>query len=191
MIAEVLNPTVNRFKFSVAEYYALAQAGILGADVRVELIDGEIVNMSPINPQHASQVDKLAALFFNRLPGRAMVRQQNPVRLSDDSEPQPDVALVLPEADRYKKAHPKPSEVLLIVEVSDTTLNYDRGTKVPLYARAGIPEVWLVSLSDNRLEVYRHPEDRDYRERLLLRLGDSLSPLAFPDVTFSVQEILE
>jgi hypothetical protein len=192
MISDTLPiSTVTRHKFSVADYYAMLEAGILTEDSRVELINGEIVAMSPINPRHASKVDELSDQFRSRLSQRVIVRSQNPVRVGDESEPQPDIALLQWQADRYKKSHPMPGDVLLIVEVSDSTLAYDRSVKARLYASAGIAEVWIVNLAEQRLEVLRDPDQADYGERRLLKPGERISPLAFPDVVFNVSEILE
>lgn len=182
---------ITRHKFSVADYYAMLEAGILTEDSRVELIHGEIVAMSPVNPRHASKVDELSEQFRARLGQRAIVRSQNPVRLGDDSEPQPDIALLKRREHRYKTSHPLPTDVFLIVEVSDATLAYDRSVKAALYASVGIAEVWIVNLVEQQLEVLRDPDQDDYRERRLLKAGEYVSPLAFPDVSFAVQEILE
>jgi hypothetical protein len=133
----------------------------------------------------------LTRLFYERLGQRVIVRSQNPILVGDDSEPQPDIALLTPRADSYKKSHPTPAEVLLVVEVSDSTLNYDRDVKAPIYAHAGIRELWLVNLAEGRLEVYREPGARDYGERRLLWPGDTVAPLAFPDVVFAVGELID
>jgi Uma2 family endonuclease len=183
--------TVTRHKFSVEDYYAMLEAGILNEDSHVELIYGEIVAMSPINPRHASKVDELNEQFRARLGQRVIVRSQNPVRLGDESEPQPDIALLKWRNDRYKKAHPLPVDVLLIVEVSDSSVTYDRSVKASLYASVGVAEVWIVNLAEQRLEMFRNPDQGDYRERKLLKPGDSVTPLAFPDVTFAVSDILD
>jgi Uma2 family endonuclease len=182
---------IARHKFSVADYYAMLEAGILTEDSRVELIHGEIVAKSPIHPRHASKVDELSEQFRARLGERAIVRSQNPVRLGDESEPQPDIALLKRQEHRYKTSHPLPADVFLIVEVSDATLAYDRSVKANLYAGVGIAEVWIVNLAEQRLEVLRDPDQNDYRERRLLKAGEHISPLAFPEVSFAVQEILE
>ena len=124
----------------------MGQAGILGEDDRLELLEGEIVEMAPIGSRHQSVVDRLTRLFSNRVGDAAVVRVQGPVRLGDDSEPQPDLLLLRRRADFYATAHPGPEDVLLLVEVPDTSTEYDREVKLPLYARHGIAEVWLVGL---------------------------------------------
>lgn len=186
-----LSPTtVSRRRFTIAEYYAMAKAGILHADDRVELIEGEVVQMSPINALHAGHVKRVNQLFTSRLGKRVTLSVQDPVHLGDDSEPQPDIALLKPRADFYEQSHPTPDDVLLIVEISDTTVEYDREVKAPLYARHRIQELWLVNLPEGQLEVYRDPGPKGYKTRLLLSSGDGVTPLAFADVTLRVDEIL-
>jgi Uma2 family endonuclease len=133
---------IQRRLFSVHEYHQMLQAGVLGEDDRLELIEGEIVQLSPINSRHAACVNRLNALFTSRLTGRAVVSVQNPIRLDTHSEPQPDLALLKPRPDFYAASHPNPEDVLLVVEVADTSADYDRGVKLALYARVGIAEVW-------------------------------------------------
>jgi Uma2 family endonuclease len=177
-------------RFSVEEYHQMVRAGILKEDDRVELIEGEIVEMTPIGPRHAVCVAGLTDHFVRSLATRAVVWAQSPIRLGVRSEPQPDVALVEPPRTRYGDAHPGPEDVLLIIEVADTTVEDDRLRKIPLYARAGIPETWLVNLPGEAVEVYRNPAPDGYRQVLAVRRGQSLAPLAFPDVTLAADEIL-
>jgi Uma2 family endonuclease len=186
----VLSSTALRHRFTVDEYYAMAEAGILNEDDRVELIEGEIIEMSPINAPHAGHVKRLIRLFTKRLGDKMLLDVQNPVRLGDYSEPQPDIALLKPRADDYTKSHPKPADVKLLVEVSDSTVDYDRDVKAPLYARAKISEMWLANLPEKRLEVFRDPSPKGYKTRQLLEHTDTISPLAFPEVTFRVSEIV-
>src|SRR6184192_4545534 len=133
-------------RFSVDEYDRMGRAGVFHEDDRMELLDGQIVEMSPIGPGHAGCVRALTSLLTRLVAGRALVSVQNPVRLGEHSEPQPDVALLVPRADAYRTAHPQPKDVLLVIEVADASLEHDRDVKVPLYAAAGVPEVWLVNL---------------------------------------------
>lgn len=177
-------------KFTVKQYHKMADSGILTEDERVELIQGEIIEMSPIGTQHASCVRRLNALLNSRLNGRALVDIQNPVELDDISEPQPDVTLLRLREDFYSTAHPQPTDIFLIVEVADTTVTYDRGVKIPLYAEDNIVEVWLVDINGQRVEVYREPTPKGYQNVQQFRLGQSLSIQAFPDVTLTVDEIL-
>jgi len=180
---------VTKVQFTVDDYYRMAEAGILTRDDRVELIEGEIVRMPPIGEPHQSRTDRQAKAFISRLGDRAIVRVQGPIRLDEFSEPQPDLALLRPRPDFYESAHPRPEDVLLVVEISVTTLAYDRGTKLPLYARHGIPEVWVVDVQARRIEAYREPEGDHYRVMLTLGLGDTISPAAFPDLQFAVSDL--
>jgi hypothetical protein len=181
---------VPRRRFTIDEYHRMGEAGVLSEDDRVELLDGEIVQMSPIGSPHAGCVDRLNALFTRRFGDRAIVRVQNPIILDRRSEPQPDVALLAPRPDFYSAAHPRPRDVLLAVEVMDTSRGYDRTLKLPLYARAELREVWLVDLTAQALEVYRGPALRGYRQQQRLVPGRALAPLAFPRLRFRVREIL-
>lgn len=181
---------ILRRRFTVEEYYLMAKAGILGGDDRVELIDGEIVEMPPIGSPHASSVMRLIQLFFQQVGSRALVNAQNPVRLEEHSEPQPDIALLRPRNDFYAAAHPGPQDVLLLIEVADTSVDYDRQVKAPLYARAGITEYWLVDLAGQRIEVYRAPAAGEYRQVRLVRQGERLAPEVLPFLELSANDIL-
>jgi Uma2 family endonuclease len=135
----------------------MGETGILGPRDRVELIDGEIIDMSPIGVLHAAIVVRLASYFSQRLGPMGVVWCQNPLRLDDISEPEPDIAILRPRADCYMTAHPGAADVLLVIEVADTSLAYDLGTKVPLYARHGIPEVWVIDAATRQTRVFRGP----------------------------------
>lgn len=154
---------VTRHRFTVAEYERMGQVGIFSEDERVELVRGEVIKMSPIGERHASCVDFLTQLITLRLRRSAIVRVQNPVQLDDYSEPQPDITVLKPRDDFYRHAHPRPEDVLLVIEVSDSTLDFDRKVKVHLYARAGIPETWVVNLPEERIEVYSDPVGGEYQ----------------------------
>ncbi|MDA0264147.1 MAG: Uma2 family endonuclease [Chloroflexi bacterium] len=179
-----------RRRFTVDEYYRMAQAGILGEDDRLELLEGEIVEMAPIGSRHQSVVDRLTRLFFNRVGDAAVVRVQGPVRLSDESEPQPDLMLLRRRDDFYASAHPGPDDVILLVEVSDTSTEYDREVKLPMYARRGIAEVWLVGLETGMVEVFRGPTANGYQEASQAGRGQSLTCAAFPQLALAVDDIL-
>lgn len=176
--------------FTVAQYNRMGEAGILTEDDRVELIEGEIIEMSPIGERHAACVDVLAELFREQLQRKAIIRVQNPIQLGNYSEPQPDVTLLKRRDDFYRRAHPTAADVLLIVEVADTTLDYDRQIKVPLYARAGIAEVWIVNLMDEQVEVYAQPVNGAYQSQRHAGRGETInSPSAF-NLTLHVEDIL-
>jgi len=179
-----------RRRFTSAEYHAMAEAGILAEDERVELIAGEIVRMAPIGSRHAGGVKRLNRRLTRDLGERALISIQDPIAIGDNSEPQPDVAVLRPRPDDYTHSHPKPADVLLIIEVADSSLAYDRGVKIPLYAVAGILEVWLVCLDERCVEVHRDPAPAGYRNIRGLQSGDRISPLAFPDFELTVDAIL-
>lgn len=181
---------VLRRRFTVDEYYLMAKVGILHEDDRVELIEGEIVEMSPIGSRHAASVMRLTQYLAEKAGRQALLDVQNPVRLGEHSEPQPDISLLKPRADFYAGAHPGPEDVLLLIEVADTSVDYDRQVKIPLYARAGIGEVWLVDLTENQVEVYRQPGPRGYRQILRPTTEDRLAPQSLPDLELSPRDIL-
>jgi Uma2 family endonuclease len=153
----------QRHPISAEEYLRMGEAGVFAPEARLELIEGEIVEMAPIGSPHAGAVKALNRLFVQRAGDRAVVSVQDPVILSDRSVPQPDLALLKPRADGYSDSHPRAAEVLLAVEVADTTLAFDLGTKVPLYARCGIPELWVVDVNERVIRVYRDPSVSGYR----------------------------
>jgi len=181
---------VARRRFTVDEYHAMVRAGILAEDDRVELIDGELLQMSPIGRRHAGCVNRLTRLFVNRAGGLAVVSVQNPVRLSEQSEPQPDLALLRPRDDFYASGHPGPEDILLLVEVAETSADYDRQVKIPVYAKAGVREVWLVDLTGGVVEVYRDPGQEGYRQVQTVSGVQQLVPLALPQIRFSADEIV-
>jgi Uma2 family endonuclease len=181
---------VRRKKFTVDEYEQMGRAGILREDDRVELVDGEIVEMTPIGSQHAGCVKGTANLFARRAGDRAVVSVQDPIRLGAYSEPQPDVAILKPRPDFYRQSHPGPQDVLLAIEVSDASTVYDRETKIPLYARAGIPEAWRVDLQADLVEVYRDPSPDAYHQVQTVRRGERLAPSLLPDIELTAEEIL-
>ena len=183
-------PTITKRRFSVKEYYLMAEAGILSPRDRVELIDGEIVQMAAIGSYHAACVDTLTRLFMETLGRRVIVRVQNPVRLGERSEPEPDIALLRPRADAYRDAHPGPDDVLLIVEVSHSTVEYDRDVKTPLYAEAGIPELWLVNLDEDYIDGLSDPVGAGYGAVRRYARGERIAPALLPDAALDVSEIL-
>lgn len=178
-----------RHAFTVAEYYRMAETGVLPLERRTELIDGDIIEMSPIGTKHAACVTRLQRTLSSRLAMRADVRVQQPVRLNDESEPEPDLALVARRADDYEAAHPAPADVLLLIEVSDTTLAFDRQVKAALYARAGLVEYWVVDVVARAVEVHRSPVEGRYANVVRAAGEDALSPVAFPEVRVGVDEV--
>ena len=177
-------------KFSVEEYYRMAEAGILLPDERVELIDGEIIVMAPIGRLHNSGVDRFAFYFSEQSKGRYIVRSQGSVRIGEGSEPEPDIALLSFRDDFYAYAQPGPADILLVIEVSDTTLAYDRNVKVNLYARFDIPETWVMNLPGDCIEGFSEPGPDGYAKHTVYRRGDKISPVSLPDVEFAVDDLL-
>ena len=182
-------PLLKRL-FTVEEYRQMGAAGVLKEGERVELLEGEIVQMSPIGRRHGGTVKALNRFLGMALGDRAIVSIQDPVELDAHTEPQPDAAVLKPRDDFYRSAHPKPEDVLLVIEVMDTSHEVDRGKKLLLYAEKGVSEVWLVDLPGEAIEVYRSPKGTRYTEEKRLVRGDRISPGAFPDVEFEVGQIL-
>lgn len=158
----------QRHRFTVADYYRMGEAGVLAADARVELIEGEIIDRAPIGSPHSGTVMFLTRAFHLSVGATATISVQGPLRLSDLSEPQPDLMLLQPRPDHYRHSHPGPADVLLLVEVAEPGLAFDRDVKLPLYAAAGIPEIWLVDLNDRALLRHQAPAGGCYQtiERL-------------------------
>lgn len=169
----------------------MTESGVLGPDARVELLNGQIIDMSPIGPFHAGLVKRLSRIFNLEAKGRWIVSTQDPVRLDDHSEPVPDLMLLNPASDDYTSRHPQPEDVFLLIEVSDTTLDYDREEKLPAYGSAGISELWIVNLKDETIEVHRDPHFMGYGLKTVLRMGDKVNPQAFPDVLLDLAELLK
>ena len=165
----------SRHRISVDAFHRMGETGILGPADRVELIDGEIIDMSPIGALHAAIVDILARHFGRRAGEAVFIRCQNPLRLDDVNELEPDIAILRPRADFYTTGHPGPADVLLVIEVSDTSLAYDLGTKVPLYARHGIPEVWVIDAATRRTRVFRQPTGGRYTDESSVEPYEPLS----------------
>jgi Uma2 family endonuclease len=176
---------------TVSEYYSMAESGILPPDERVELIEGEIYRMAPIGNRHVICVNRLTQCFsILGATKRVILSVQNPVRLSNLSEPQPDLTLFSWAADFYRAAPASPADVLLLVEVADTSLDFDQRIKLPLYAENGIPEVWIVDLPDDFIDVHRSPQAGRYSNIRRVRRGERLSPSAFPDLDLDAAQIL-
>lgn len=172
-----------RHRFTPDELWRMERAGVLPPDLRVELIGGDILEMAAQGPRHTLAVNALNLEFVRRfgLDGRAIVSVQNSIRLPADGSPQPDFALIRPPQEQYRERLPEARDILLIVEVSDTTLAQDRGTKLGLYAADGVLEYWILNLEQDVLEVYREPDGARYRRSFTLERGERLAPLAFPE----------
>ena len=175
-----------RHRISVGDYHRMAEAGVFGHQDRVELIEGEVFDMAPIGSQHAYVVNQLARLFTLAAGQDCLVSTQNPILLGDRSEPQPDLALLKP--GDYMARLPGPADVLLVVEIASSSIDYDRGVKLELYARHGIPEVWLLDLTGNELLVFRDPDGGTYRSSEAPRAGEPVRPLLLPWIEWRLGE---
>ena len=180
----------TRRQWDVADYDRMLQAGILNEDDRVELLDGEIVEMSPSGSRHAACVKRLNAFLVEHLGSSAIVGVQDPIYLSTYSEPQPDISICHPRPDFYAVSHPTPADLFLLVEVADSSLLFDREEKLPLYARAGIPEIWLVDLIHDQLNVYTEPKDASYQAHQQFNRGETVSSAVRAMLRLSVDSIL-
>lgn len=179
----------RRHRLSIDDFHALTTARILGEDDRVELINGELIDMAPIGSPHRGAVDWIAQLLMARTGGSAIVSSQNPIALAPDSEPQPDLALLKPRADYYSSGHPTPPDILLLIEVADSTVRYDREIKIPLYAQHDIAEAWLLDLPKKQLEVFRSPSAGAYRLMLKPEATERVSPTLLPGLEFGAGDL--
>lgn len=184
------NPWVPRRPLTVEEYHRMGDAGILHEDDRVELIEGELIAMSPIGSDHSGTVNAFTRNLVLAFGDRAVVGVQNPVRLSRFTEPQPDFSVLRPRADDYRSKIPGPEDVLLIIEVANSSLRYDRKVKLPLYARHGIPEVWIVNLAGGQIEICRQPEGETYTQISRAARDDSVAPSLLQGLAFSVRALI-
>lgn len=184
MVAET-----RRHLFTVDEYFRMAETGILDKNDRVELIEGEIVEMPPIGSHHAGIVNRLVTLFKELIGTEVILAPRNPIRLGR-SAPQPDIALLRLRNDDYTESHPEPSDILLLVEIADSSILSDQRRKVPLYAEAGIVELWVVNLTNRTIEVHRQPSEAGFLSSFIARSGDVVTPVAFPSLPLAVDDIL-
>ncbi len=173
-MAETIPISLPPFNFSIDAYHKLAEVGVIKSTDKVELIEGQIITMSPINSPHAACVERLGELLRQKKTTTQFVRSQNPIILGTHSEPEPDISLVKHKADYYEDNHPTASEVYIAIEISHTTQKYDRETKMPLYALYNIPEAWVVDLKAKTIEVYSKPVDGEYKDKQTFKRGDVL-----------------
>jgi len=182
-----MDTTVKKRLITREEYYRMGETGVIQPHEKVELINGEIFTMSPIGVTHAAVVDNLVLVMIRKFGDSSIVRSQNPVCIDQWNEPEPDFALLKFRQDSYYEAHPDPSDVLLIIEVSDTSYEFDRTIKLSLYASSGIPVYWIIDLRHNRIEVYEDPQSDGYQNQSLYVSGDRIS---FQGHSFEVNEML-
>lgn len=180
----------KRHLITVERYDQMITAGVLHEDEHLELLGGEIIEMSPIGIPHAVCVNRLNKLFNRSLAEEIIVSVQNPIRLDMFSEPEPDIALLQPRQDFYAGGHPEPEDIMLLVEVAETSLEYDREQKLPRYAQAGIAEVWIVNLFEQQIEVHQRPSPQGYQHTVIVKGAETVSPAAFPQMTLKASQIL-
>lgn len=180
-------PLVTKRLINVDDYYKMAATGMLKPDENVELINGEIYTMAPVGSKHSAVVRQISTILTQSYADEIIISSQQPVHIDQWNEPEPDIALLKYRKDYYVTAHPNPSDVLMIAEVSDTTYEFDRNMKLPLYALGGIPVYWIIDLSKNCIEVYEEPLENQYRKRTLFFPGDEISLM---DGSYDVAEIL-
>lgn len=193
MIVVDTQPTLTElrpvFRLGVDAYHQMINAGIFDEDDRVELIEGELRAMPPIKPNHAGKNKRLNRLLTRGAGDDALVAVQDPLTLRPDSEPEPDLMLLRPREDFYENANPTPADTLLVIEICDTSLRYDQEIKIPLYAAHGVPEVWLLDLKQQRLEIYREPGADGYRVMLRPDPTEMVTPMLLPSLCIPVTEI--
>lgn len=183
------SPIASKFKFTTQQYHLMHEAGVFNEGERLELINGEIKTMSPIGRKHVACIIRLDKLIQKKLGDRVMVSTQNSICLDDNSQPQPDLAILKPRDDFYEAGLPTPEDILLIIEVADSSIDYDRHEKAPLYASVGIPEMWLFDVNKKAIEGYSQPSALGYKHIHRYDEGDTLAMLAFPDITFNWNEL--
>jgi Uma2 family endonuclease len=180
---------VRRHRLTVEEYYRMAELGILAPDARVELIEGEIIDMAPQGSRHAGIVSRLYERLVAVVGPSGIVRCQLPIRLGTRSEPEPDFAVVKREERHYMNAHPVAADVLLLIEVANTTVSYDRLIKIPLYARHGILEAWLIDVQAARVHVFRDPQNGNYVDVSVIERPEALCPGVMPSLSIDLAGI--
>ena len=186
-------PIVNalpKYQLTVTHFHQMIEKDIFNEDEHVELIEGELILMSPIGPAHAGETKRLIRLLSNAIGDQAILDVQNPVVFGNHSEPQPDLMLLRPRDDFYQNTHPQAEDVLLLIEIAESSLTYDRNVKIPLYARHGIPEVWLIDLVNQQIEIYLKPSHDGYRQLLRPEQKELLSPTLLPQITIRFTDIL-
>lgn len=177
-------------KITVNEFQLMAKTGILDEKERLELMEGEIITMTPIGDNHARCVLFLTNFFAKKLIGKVMINVQNPLQLDTISQSQPDITLLRPRSDYYQSKSINPDDILLLIEVADSSIKYDRQIKAPFYAKHGISELWIINLENQTVEIYRDPQSDGYKDCHTFHPGDKIAPKAFPAFSMSVKDIL-
>jgi Uma2 family endonuclease len=184
-------PVQTTHRFSVKDYYRMAEVGVLEPDARVELLNGQVIDCFRNTPLHAAVKRRLSEPFYALPENACIVSVSNPVRLDEFSEVQPDVMLIKYRDDYYSRQHPGPDDVFVIMEIADESLDFDREEKLPAYGRAGISEIWIVNLTEHTIEIYREPNFTGYTSKTILRVGEQAKVQAFPDVVVDVAGLLK
>lgn len=185
-----IGPQPVRLRLSVDEYHSMYERGLIPDFEKLEIIDGELIRKMSIGERHARIVNLLMRFLNRNLPENVLVSGQNPLRVTDFDEPEPDI--VLADLTKYDgRRHPTPADAILVIEVSDTSLRFDRNTKLPLYAAAEVPEVWIINLPANLVEIHQHPDAGIYQQTRLFRPGDSIVSESLPALSLSVNELLD
>jgi Uma2 family endonuclease len=190
-MSAVMTDWINRHRITVDDYYRMFEVGILSEDARVELIEGEIIDMGKMGTNHAGLITQLTRLLINSVVDHANLLPQLPLRLSDISEPVPDLALLRPRADFYKKQQPRPEDTLLIIEISDSSLRYDLQIKASLYARNGIPEYWIIDVQGQQIRFFRSPVSGQYTDVASMDAPGSVSPVALPQIRVDLTHLFD
>ena len=177
-------------RFTVDEFYRMVEIGVIPPQTRVELIEGQIIDMLPIGPFHSGILNELAEIFTLAADAKWIVTVQSPLRLDEQTAPQPDLMLLRPPHSQYRHAHPTPEDVLLLIEVADSSLTYDRATKLPQYARANVAEVWIVNLPERKVEIHREPDFGAYQSTESRQPGEQITPAACPKAVISIGDLL-
>ncbi|MGG6295446.1 Uma2 family endonuclease [Leptolyngbya sp. AN02str] len=192
MVQAQPTPSLESFpqrRWTVDEYHRMIAAGILTPRDRVELLDGHIIEMVPQEPPHASTTSSVGNDFVLLFAGKAWVRQQLPITITPNSEPEPDIAVVKLNDRRYRDRHPVSEEVYLLIEVADSSLTYDRDRKAQVYAKANIPEYWVIDVNQRQVLVFREPQEDTYQVKQVLEMTDSIAPVAFPEITITLADL--
>jgi Uma2 family endonuclease len=176
-------------KFTVAQYEKMRDVGIIGDREKIELIEGEIIEMSPIGLKHMAMVMRLTNILPNLIGNNTLISIQNPITLNDYSQPEPDLVLLKYRQDYYETKQPTPADILLLIEVSDSTIKYDREIKLPIYATNDVQEVWLINLNNETIEVYRYPQGTTYQHNQIMRQNEVISSLKLPELFLKISEI--
>jgi len=185
-----MNFAPQKYRVSVKEWHKMGKYNIFPPETRIELIEGEIIAMAPIGATHAGCVFNLIEILSTQKGKAAQINVQNPIQLNNLSEPEPDFVLLRPNPQLYQNGHPTAADILLLIEVSDSTINYDRGTKIPLYAKDGIVESWIIDLNAKQVEVYLNPTRQGYTEKRIFLPGEMLIPSQLPHIKIGVSDIL-